>query len=58
MELHIREVSNTHRHGEPAPIVNLARNIIEDISELCTRMAIINQHEILLEAEPPRGSDD
>lgn len=33
-------------------IVILSTHIVEDVSELCRRMAIINQGEILLETEP------
>ena len=33
-------------------VVLLSTHIVEDVSELCTRMAIIDQGEILLEAEP------
>jgi ABC-2 type transport system ATP-binding protein len=33
-------------------IVILSTHIVEDVSELCSRMAIINRGEILLEAEP------
>jgi ABC-type multidrug transport system ATPase subunit len=33
-------------------VVILSTHIVEDVSELCTRMAIINRGEILLEAEP------
>ncbi len=33
-------------------VVILSTHIVEDVSELCTRMAIINQGEILLEAVP------
>lgn len=33
-------------------VVLLSTHIVEDVSELCTRMAIINQGQILLEAEP------
>ena len=36
-------------------VVILSTHIVEDVSELCTRMAIINQGEILLEAEPLRA---
>jgi ABC-type multidrug transport system ATPase subunit len=36
-------------------IVILSTHIVEDVSELCTRMAIINKGEILLEAEPLRA---
>ena len=35
-------------------VVLLSTHIVEDVSELCTRMAIIDQGEILLEAEPLR----
>ncbi|MBU1821657.1 MAG: ABC transporter ATP-binding protein, partial [Bacteroidetes bacterium] len=33
-------------------VVILSTHIVEDVSELCTNMAIINKGEILLEAEP------
>ena len=33
-------------------VVLLSTHIVEDVSELCTRMAIINKGEILFEAEP------
>lgn len=39
-------------------VVILSTHIVEDVSELCTKMAIINQGEILLEAEPLRAVDD
>ena len=38
-------------------IVILSTHIVEDVSELCTRMAIIDKGEILLEAEPLRAVD-
>jgi ABC-2 type transport system ATP-binding protein len=38
-------------------VVLLSTHIVEDVSELCTRMAIIDQGEILLEAEPMRAID-
>ena len=37
--------------GETAVVI-LSTHIVEDVSELCTRMAIIDRGEILLEAEP------
>ena len=37
--------------GENA-VVLLSTHIVEDVSELCSRMAIINHGQILLEAEP------
>lgn len=36
-------------------VVILSTHIVEDVSELCTAMAIIKQGEILLEAEPLRA---
>jgi ABC-type multidrug transport system ATPase subunit len=36
-------------------VVLLSTHIVEDVSELCKRMAIIDQGEILLEAEPLRA---
>jgi ABC-2 type transport system ATP-binding protein len=39
-------------------VVLLSTHIVEDVSELCTRMAIINQGQILLEAEPLRAVEE
>jgi ABC-type multidrug transport system ATPase subunit len=39
-------------------VVLLSTHIVEDVSELCTRMAIIARGEILLEAEPLRAVGD
>ena len=39
-------------------VVLLSTHIVEDVSELCTRMAIIDRGEILLEAEPVRAVGD
>jgi ABC-type multidrug transport system ATPase subunit len=39
-------------------VVLLSTHIVEDVTELCTRMAIIDEGEILLEAEPQRAVDD
>jgi ABC-type multidrug transport system ATPase subunit len=36
-------------------VVILSTHIVEDVSELCTRMAIIDRGRILLEAEPLRA---
>jgi ABC-2 type transport system ATP-binding protein len=36
-------------------VVLLSTHIVEDVSELCTRMAIINQGQILLEADPVKA---
>ncbi|HMJ69040.1 MAG TPA: ABC transporter ATP-binding protein [Cyclobacteriaceae bacterium] len=39
-------------------VVLLSTHIVEDVSELCTRMAIINKGQILQEAEPLKAVDD
>ncbi|HEX7151607.1 MAG TPA: ABC transporter ATP-binding protein [Thermoanaerobaculia bacterium] len=39
-------------------VVILSTHIVEDVSELCTRMAIIDKGRILLEAEPLRAVDE
>src|SRR5262245_704369 len=39
-------------------VVLLSTHIVEDVSELCTKMAIIDKGEILLEAEPLRAVDE
>jgi ABC-type multidrug transport system ATPase subunit len=39
-------------------VVLLSTHIVDDVSELCTRMAIIDQGEILLEAEPLHAVDE
>lgn len=39
-------------------VVLLSTHIVEDVSELCTRMAIINKGGILLEAEPLQAIDN
>jgi ABC-2 type transport system ATP-binding protein len=39
-------------------VVLLSTHIVEDVSELCTKMAIIDRGEILLEAEPLRAVGD
>ena len=43
--------------GENAVVI-LSTHIVDDVSELCTRMAIIDSGEILLEAEPLRAIND
>jgi ABC-type multidrug transport system ATPase subunit len=40
--------------GEKSVVI-LSTHIVEDVSELCTRMAIIDRGEILLETEPLRA---
>ena len=39
-------------------VVLLSTHIVEDVSELCTRMAIIDRGRILLEAEPLRAMNE
>jgi ABC-type multidrug transport system ATPase subunit len=39
-------------------VVLLSTHIVEDVSEVCARMAIIDKGEILLEAEPQRAIDE
>src|SRR3954467_3384979 len=39
-------------------VVLLSTHIVEDVSEVCARMAIIDRGEILLEAEPLRAIDE
>jgi ABC-2 type transport system ATP-binding protein len=39
-------------------VVLLSTHIVEDVSELCTRMAIIHNGRILLEAEPLRAVEE
>jgi ABC-type multidrug transport system ATPase subunit len=39
-------------------VVLLSTHIVDDVSELCTKMAIINEGEILLEAEPLRAIEE
>jgi ABC-type multidrug transport system ATPase subunit len=40
--------------GDDSAVI-LSTHIVEDVEELCSRMAIINRGEILLEAEPTRA---
>ena len=43
--------------GESSVVI-LSTHIVEDVEELCSRVAIIDQGEILLEAEPLRAIDE
>jgi ABC-type multidrug transport system ATPase subunit len=43
--------------GEDSVVI-LSTHIVEDVEELCSRMAIIDRGEILLEAEPARALDE
>ena len=42
--------------GENSAVL-LSTHIVEDVSELCTKMAIINEGRILLEAEPQKAME-
>ena len=39
-------------------VVILSTHIVEDVSELCTHMAVINKGRILLEVEPPKAIEN
>jgi ABC-2 type transport system ATP-binding protein len=39
-------------------VVILSTHIVEDVSELCTHMAVINKGQILLEAEPQKAIEN
>jgi ABC-2 type transport system ATP-binding protein len=43
--------------GEDSAVI-LSTHIVEDVEELCSRLAIIDRGEILLEAEPMRAIDE
>jgi ABC-type Na+ transport system ATPase subunit NatA len=43
---------------EQAPIVILATHLIEDISELCTQMALLNRGEVLEECDHESAHHD
>jgi ABC-type multidrug transport system ATPase subunit len=43
--------------GESSVVI-LSTHIVDDVNELCTRMAIIDHGEILLEAEPMRAVEE
>jgi ABC-type multidrug transport system ATPase subunit len=53
----VRSLNLLSELGENS-VVLLSTHIVEDVSELCTRMAIIDKGEILLEAEPVRAMND
>jgi ABC-2 type transport system ATP-binding protein len=52
----VRFLNLLSEFGESS-VVLLSTHIVDDVSELCTRMAIIDKGEILLEAEPLRAID-
>ena len=53
----VRFLNLLSKLGEHSAVI-LSTHIVEDVSELCTGMAIIDQGEILLEAEPMRAIGD
>ncbi len=53
-EERVRFLNLLSRIGEDSVVI-LSTHIVEDVEELCTRMAIIDRGEILLEAEPLRA---
>ena len=53
----VRFLNLLARLGENSVVI-LSTHIVEDVSELCTRMAIIDKGRILLEAEPLRAIDE
>lgn len=53
----VRFLNLLSRLGENS-VVLLSTHIVEDVSEVCTRMAIIDEGQILLEAEPFRAIDE
>ncbi len=56
-EERVRFLNLLSQIGEDS-IVILSTHIVEDVEELCSRMAIIDRGEILLEAEPLHAMDD
>lgn len=56
-EERIRFLNLLSRIGEDSVVI-LSTHIVEDVEELCSRMAIIDRGEILLEAEPLRAIDE
>lgn len=56
-EERIRFLNLLSRIGEDSVVI-LSTHIVEDVEELCSRMAIIDRGRILLEAEPLRAVDD
>jgi ABC-2 type transport system ATP-binding protein len=56
-EERVRFLNLLSQIGEDSVVI-LSTHIVEDVEELCSRMAIIDGGEILLEAEPLRAVDD
>ena len=56
-EERVRFLNLLSQIGEDSVVI-LSTHIVEDVRELCSRMAIIDGGEILLEAEPMRAVDE
>ena len=56
-EERVRFLNLLSQIGEDSVVI-LSTHIVEDVEELCSRMAIIDRGEILLEAEPLRAIDE
>ena len=56
-EERIRFLNLLSEIGEESVVI-LSTHIVEDVEELCSRMAIIDRGEILLEAQPLRAIDE
>ncbi len=56
-EERVRFLNLLSRIGEDGVVI-LSTHIVEDVEELCTRMAIIDRGQILLEAEPLRAMEE
>ncbi|MBW3553515.1 MAG: ABC transporter ATP-binding protein [Gemmatimonadetes bacterium] len=56
-EERVRFLNLLSQIGEDSVVI-LSTHIVEDVEELCSRMAIIDGGEILLEAEPLRAVDE
>jgi ABC-2 type transport system ATP-binding protein len=56
-EERVRFLNLLSQIGEDSVVI-LSTHIVEDVEELCSRMAIIDGGEILLEAEPLRAMDE
>ena len=56
-EERVRFLNLLSQIGEDSVVI-LSTHIVEDVEELCSRMAIIDRGEILLEAQPSRAIDE
>jgi ABC-type multidrug transport system ATPase subunit len=56
-EERVRFLNLLSQIGEDSVVI-LSTHLVEDVEELCSRMAIIDRGELLLEAEPMRALDE